>query len=127
MAQKIIETETIEGLKVRYNALTHYMKEDTDSLIRSSASEVFRDTTASALQVTENLTETVEALDEFLNSVAREFRAMDDKIARVIDGERLAKFDDSKQEAKAAYDEQSGRTKRQIDYAQRYSHGDYPY
>ena len=88
MGEKLIDADKIEGLKVRYSTMEHYMREDTDSLVKSSASDAFREATAKAKEMAKDLTETVDALDEFLTSAAREFRAMDHNIASVIGGEK---------------------------------------
>lgn len=126
MGEKLIDADKIEGLKVRYSTMEHYMREDTDSLVKSSASDAFREATAKAKEMAKDLTETVDALDEFLNSAAREFRAMDNNIASVIGGEKLATFTNSEKGKVAAYNELSGQDKKQMEFS-RSKYSDYPY
>ena len=87
--EKRISAQTIKGVEASFNAFTDTIPTNTEnSLIEAPVTANFQAATEKVKSSMESLTETVQSLDVYLNSVADTFVEMDSDIATGI-GERL--------------------------------------
>ena len=86
--KKRISAQTIKGVEASFNAYTDTIpKNMEDSLIKAPVTANFQAATEKVKSSMEALTETVQSLDVYLNSVADTFIEMDTAIATGIEAD----------------------------------------
>lgn len=86
MVVKRIQPMRIQSIKANINASTEEISQGMDSIIEAPVTDNLESCTGLVKACMENLVETVDSLDEFMNKIAEAFQNMDEDLAGSIDG-----------------------------------------
>lgn len=86
MSVKRIQPMRIQSIKASINASTEEISQGMDSIIEAPVTDNLESCAGLVKACMENLVETVDSLDEFMNKIAEAFQNMDEDLAGSIDG-----------------------------------------
>ena len=86
MSVKQIQPMRIQSIKASINASTEEISQGMDSIIEAPVTDNLESCAGLVKACMENLVETVDSLDEFMNKIAEAFQNMDEDLAGSIDG-----------------------------------------
>ena len=81
---KRISSEHIKGVKASFKVADEHLSDKSSDLIESDATEKLSAATSSIKQMITDLSDTVENLDQYLNSIADAFDRVDGDLAEAI-------------------------------------------
>ncbi|MDO4666526.1 MAG: hypothetical protein Q4A90_01670 [Streptococcus sp.] len=91
MGQKKVNTEKIKSIDAKYNDMSANISKDSD-IVNDNSKEPLEKSGEAIKSVSKNISETVEALNKYLNGVAEEFEKSDLAMANGIEEGNLAIF-----------------------------------
>lgn len=86
MSVKRIQPMRIQSIKASINASTEEISQGMDSIIEAPVTDNLESCAGLVKTCMENLVETVDSLDEFMNKIAEAFQNMNEDLAGSIDG-----------------------------------------
>lgn len=93
---KRISSEHIKGVKASFKVADEHLSDKSSDLIESDATEKLSAATSSIKQMITDLSDTVENLDQYLNSIADAFDRVDGDLAEAIKNNISESFSNGK-------------------------------
>ena len=93
---KRISSEHIKGVKASFKVADEHLSDKSSDLIESDATEKLSAATSSIKQMLTDLSDTVENLDQYLNSIADAFDRVDGDLAEAIKNNISESFSNGK-------------------------------
>ena len=93
---KRISPEHIKGVEASFKVTDSHLAEKSSDLIESDATEKLSAATSSVKQIVTDMSDTVENLDKYLNSIADAFAKVDGDLAKEIKNNITESFSNGK-------------------------------
>ena len=112
---KRISSEHIKGVKASFKVADEHLADKSSDLIESDATEKLSAATSSIKQMITDLSDTVENLDQYLNSIADAFDRVDGDLAEAIKNNKQMQSEEEKRQ-NAEKKQETTKSKKKVQY-----------